>query len=330
MLSAKGYDVHLYAETIASNWEPLVEEIDAYEYRARSNPNDLVIYQHADSWPTGERLLNLTCHEKIIRDHEYFFPSLARRSSTHPTFYRHPPPCAIWSSHTAGMMSNQVFSGVETCYIPPLISCEVGESSAPSADVLRWFDEDHTNILTVASFACDLCPPYELVETFAHYHRYYNQKSRLFIIIVQHSSSDTLRELERLIQAADLQDVISVHEGVTRAQLRTFYLIAHAFLGIQHHGGIHIPLIHAMYHHIPIIACDTAAVAETLGMEALTWDDWHPVLLAESLHYCLTEPGLADALADRQFQYYQDHYSQRALRPLLFQALASLFNKVMQ
>lgn len=191
-------------------------------------------------------------------------------------------------------------------------------SDLPAAgEVLHLYQDEMTNITCVSCVNEMHGHEDDLVQVFAHYHKYLNPRSRLFVVFCGHLLAETCAgELRQAIERRRLTNHVVVVAGVSRAELKGYYLISHAFLGLRQSAGVCIPTVQAMFFQVPVVAWNAAALRRTLGDEALVWDELHPAILAQSLHYCLENPEAGEFMADRQRDRYQTSFSPEASRRL--------------
>ena len=84
--------------------------------------------------------------------------------------------------------------------------------------------------------------------------------------------------------------------------LNALYRRADFFLCMSRHEGFCIPLLEAMVHDIPVVACDAGAVAETLDGAGVLAHGRDPAPLAETMAHIHNDPTLRHAIIRRQQQ----------------------------
>jgi glycosyltransferase involved in cell wall biosynthesis len=172
-------------------------------------------------------------------------------------------------------------------------------------DVLKQGEEDIRNFLVVGPVAPEE-GHLDFINIFAYYHRNVNPRSRLFFVEDGRPRLETYeRRIRHAIDQAGLRGFVILTGQVTTAQLKAYYLIAHAFLCASRQEGFCVALRLAMGFKIPCIAW-TGTAADILGEEALVWEDLDPAVWAESLHVCLENREVSDYLVERQYARYKD------------------------
>ncbi len=89
---------------------------------------------------------------------------------------------------------------------------------------------------------------------------------------------------------------------VTQAGLNTCYRAADAFLCLSAHEGFCAPLLEAMLHGVPVLACDAGAIAETLDGAGVLFHQRDLHVIAEVTAAVLQNTELRHAIHARQEQ----------------------------
>jgi glycosyltransferase involved in cell wall biosynthesis len=137
------------------------------------------------------------------------------------------------------------------------------------------------------------------------------------------------KRVRSAIGQAGLHGFVYLTGRVTPPQLKAYYLIAHAFLCASHHEGFCVPLAEAMGFQIPCVAWARAAVASTLGPEALVWADLDPIVLAQSVHECLENSAVSNYLVERQQARYKRLFSPTAVKERFLRCLRTRLRGVL-
>ncbi len=153
----------------------------------------------------------------------------------------------------------------------------------PDREVLSYFSDGKTNIIFTGRLAPNK-KQQDIIKTFYYYKKYYDKEARLFIVGTPSIPIYDM-QLKQYVDRLKLQDVYFTGH-VKFNQILAYYHIADIYLCMSEHEGFCIPLIEAMYFHIPIIAYDSSAVGETMGGAG--------VLLKEK--DCLLAAGVIDRI----------------------------------
>jgi glycosyltransferase involved in cell wall biosynthesis len=190
--------------------------------------------------------------------------------------------------------------------LPSSPAALVADIDALDADagVLHQYQDGVTNVAFIGPLGPLWDGGQDLLEAFAHYHHCLNPRSRLYLVLPERPCERELAELQRAIDRAQLTEACACVGGATPAELKAYYLIAHAFLCVSRQETVVPYLLLALYYQTPIVAWAVGPVAEVLGDELLTWEEFRPALLAQSLRYCLEDRAAADYLRQRQRARY--------------------------
>ncbi len=91
--------------------------------------------------------------------------------------------------------------------------------------------------------------------------------------LVGSSSSRWYKEsLEQLIEKLNLKDAVRFHENIDDIQLSQLYKESDAYLCLSEHEGFCVPLVEAQCAGLPIVAIDSAAIAETVNDAGIILD----------------------------------------------------------
>ena len=147
----------------------------------------------------------------------------------------------------------------------------------------------------------------DLILSFYYYKKYYNQNSRLVLAGSFDEASLYGRELQAYRKSLGLSGEDVIFTGHIRfADILAWYRTADAFLCLSEHEGFCVPLVEAMYFHLPIIAYDSAAVGETLGGGGFLLPDKDPVLVAGVMDRVIRDSRLRDALVQKGQERLKD------------------------
>lgn len=138
---------------------------------------------------------------------------------------------------------------------------------------------------------------HDLIKAFSVYRRVYD--SSAVLRIVGASSSDRyVGALRSLAAALQVDGAVEFTGGVSDGELAAHYRAADVFACLSEHEGFCVPLLEAMHHRLPIVAYASTAVPETLGAGGLCLPEKSAATVAAAVHRVLSDPSLADALAD--------------------------------
>lgn len=185
---------------------------------------------------------------------------------------------------------------IDVC--PILIPFEDYEKE-PNRKLLRKYDFDgYTNLLFLGRIAPNKKQE-DVILTFAYYKKYINPRSRLFLVGTWKGMESYYQRLQDYVKLLELEDVIFTG-GVPFADILAYYRIADCFVCMSEHEGFCVPLVEAMFFHVPIVAYECCAVPETLGGGGLLLPKKDPKLAALAINRLLTDPALLESVREAQ------------------------------
>jgi len=186
----------------------------------------------------------------------------------------------------------------------------------PDRSIFRHYEDGRTNILFVGR-----CAPNkridDLVMTFEHYHKHIDTNSRL-LLVGSYAGTESYYGLVRtLARNHGLSEHVLFKGSATQAELIAFYQLADLFLCTSEHEGFCIPLVEAMHFHLPVLAYDAGAIAETLDGAGVLYREKKMAEVAEMMHRMMTDTALRSAVIakqDERLKRYQDQNLEELLR----------------
>jgi glycosyltransferase involved in cell wall biosynthesis len=168
----------------------------------------------------------------------------------------------------------------------------------PDRGVIRRFSDGKVNILFVGR-----CAPNKKIEdvisAFTLFQKTVEPDSRL---ILAGSYAGTERYQRLLISMARdlrLQEVIFTG-AIRQSELNACYRCARVFLCMSEHEGFCIPLIEAMVHRVPVLACAAAAVPETMAGAGVLFSERQFEAVAEMMGRLAGDEALRRSVLARQ------------------------------
>ncbi|MBP5465699.1 MAG: glycosyltransferase, partial [Treponema sp.] len=136
---------------------------------------------------------------------------------------------------------------------------------------------------------------HDIIESFYCYHRFFNPKSRLFLIGSGTSDPNYAKAVKEYPDAIGLDSVIFPGH-ISDRQKAAYYTLADVFVCLSEHEGFCVPLLEAMQYKVPIIAFDSSAVPETLGKAGLLLKNKKPMVVAEAINRVMRDAKLRETL----------------------------------
>jgi len=111
-------------------------------------------------------------------------------------------------------------------------------------------------------------------------------------------------ELKALSRALGVDDVVEFAGRVSPEELKSYYVGSHVFLLLSEHEGFCVPILEAQRFKLPLVAYDSTAVAETLGINQLCFDTLDYETLASSIYTLYNDPSARGYLAEEGYKNF--------------------------
>ncbi|MBP5463560.1 MAG: glycosyltransferase, partial [Treponema sp.] len=162
---------------------------------------------------------------------------------------------------------------------------------------------------------------HDIIEAFYCYHRFFNPKSRLFLVSSGTSDPNYSKAVKEYPDAIGLDGVIFLGH-VSDRQKAAYYTLADVFVCLSEHEGFCVPLLEAMQYKVPIIAYDSSAVPETLGGAGLLLKNKKPMVVAEAIHRVMQDTKLRETLVTNG-QERLTQFAPAKIAPMLLAEIAN-------
>lgn len=274
IIKKAGYETGIYAENIDSR---LPKGIVQYVKKIpKLNRADIIIYHLSTGTPLNQEIKKYTCRKVLIY-----------HNITPPFFFEKYSPgafqlCKIGLEQTQNLSDcfDYVFADSEfnaenlremgyKCPIevlPILIAFE-DYKKRPNDKVIEKYKDGCTNILFVGRIVPNKKQE-DIIRTFYYYQKFYNPKSRLFLIGSYQGMEPYYNRLMTYIERLGVKNII-IPGHSKFDEILAYYHVADTFICLSEHEGFCVPLVEAMYFGVPIIAFDACAIRGTLGGSGL-------------------------------------------------------------
>ena len=314
ILKEMGYETQIYAENI----DQRLPKDTAYhiDQIGELKADDVIIYHASTGTDLNYKLASYLCRKVMIYHNitppEFFSPySLAAENLT--------------KSGLAGM--RYLADKVDYCiadsdfnkqdllrmgYTCPIDVCPIlipfsDYDAPPSKTVLSRYQNDGiTNLLFVGRIAPNKKQE-DVIAAFYYYHKYYNPKSRLFLVGSWNGMESYYKQLCAYIQELGLENHVIFPGHIKFDEILAYYSLADVFLCMSEHEGFCVPLVEAMYFEIPIVAYRCAAIPFTMGGQGLLLDSKEPAFAAAVIDRVVTSRTLQNHVVELQNQRLQDY-----------------------
>lgn len=302
-----GYETEIYAENIDTRL-PRGTALHFNEFPELSE-KDIIIY-HASTGTRLNKLLPSLKGRKIMIYHNI----------TPPEFFH------LYSAETEMLTARgreeiaQLADEIECCiadsnfnkedllrmgYSCPIFVCPIlmplaDYQKASKKRVLKKYKNDQfTNLLFVGRIAPNKKQE-NIIRAFYFYHKYYNKKSRLFLV---GSWSGMEKYYERLcdyIKMLGISEYVIFTGHISFDEILAYYQLADVFVCMSEHEGFCVPLVEAMYFRIPIVAYSCAAIPDTLDKGGILLKDNSPVTVASAINDVVVNDKLKKEISINQ------------------------------
>ncbi|HET9730497.1 MAG TPA: glycosyltransferase [Acidimicrobiia bacterium] len=136
---------------------------------------------------------------------------------------------------------------------------------------------------------------HELVRAFAVYRDLFDSHAQLTLVGGLSSAAYELA-LRTTVSELGLDDAVVFAGAATREELSAHYRAADVFVICSEHEGFCVPLLEAMAHDLPIVACANGGVGETMGDAGVVLDTADPLTLATAVDRVIGDEQLQSQL----------------------------------
>ena len=182
--------------------------------------------------------------------------------------------------------------------LPILIPFEDYRKKPSSKVLFKYQDDGYTNILFTGRIAPNKKHE-DVISAFYHYKKYYNPKSRLFLVGNSNGMESYQKRLDEYVAALKLEDVIFTGH-IPFDQILAYYSLADLFLCLSNHEGFCVPVVEAMQFGVPVVAYDSSAVPDTLQDGGIVVTTRDPLEVAGVMDYLLNNDDLKKTISANQ------------------------------
>ncbi len=195
--------------------------------------------------------------------------------------------------------------GFKNTGVLPLAVDSGAFNRSPSPATLSLYNQQHVrNFLFVGRFVPN--KKFEdIILFFNYYNKYVNSDSRLFLVGSYAGTEMYFSYLRSLVLQLRLTTVCMVGH-VNFEDLLAYYSLADVFVCMSEHEGFCIPLVEAMHFHIPILAYNAGAVAETMGGAGVLFNSKKYPEIAEMADLLIKDGSLRSRIISKQDERLED------------------------
>lgn len=306
LLENSGYNTKIYAEIVDKNVPKGMA--DTFAHLPKLTDQDLIIYHLSTGADMNKQVGNLPGKKMIVYHNitpgEFFAPFNPAQAER----------CAEGRGHIALLKDVPGFCLADSPYnlqelrdygytcpmeVLPILIPYGDYDKAPNQAVLEKYQGDgYTNILFTGRVAPNKKHE-DVIAAFHAYQKYYNPKSRLFLV-GSDVNMDTYRKcLNAYVEKLGVKNVVFTGH-ISFPEILSYYHLADMFLCMSEHEGFCIPLIEAMHFEIPIVAYASTGVVGTLGEGGILLQEKDPMEAAAVMDYVLTHPEVKEQMLANQ------------------------------
>lgn len=178
--------------------------------------------------------------------------------------------------------------------LPILIPFSDYEKEPDRAIMRRYDSDEYINLLFTGRIAPNKKQE-DVIASFYMYQKYYNPKSRLFIVGSYNGMGEYYNRLKKYVENLQVRNVFFTGH-IKFNEILAYYNIADLFLCMSEHEGFCVPIVEAMFFALPIIAYDSTAVGGTLGGAGVLLGEKNPLETAGMINYIVNHPELREKM----------------------------------
>ncbi|MCB1192720.1 MAG: glycosyltransferase family 4 protein [Leptospiraceae bacterium] len=172
------------------------------------------------------------------------------------------------SDYNAHELQEIGFKNVETI---PIVFPEKIWKIPPDKYTLQKFQDGRKNILFVGRMA----PNKKQDDLIYLLKEILEMDKNVRLILVGHYETREIYflYLKKIIQKLNLEDSVVLAGSISQSELIAIYRAADLYCSMSEHEGFGVPIVEAMWHDVPVMAYNAAAVPETLGNSGILFNN---------------------------------------------------------
>lgn len=323
-LKRNGYNTCIYAENIDKRIDKSIVK-KASELKGLER-DDLIIYHFSTGSKLNAQLRNFSC-KIVMRYHnitpynffEGYNPALSElcwQGREQLKALRNDVEYCIADSEFNKRDLEELGFKCNIDVLPILIPFCDYEKEPDNNVVRRYESDEYINILFTGRIAPNKRQE-DVIAAFHLYQKYYNPKSRLFMVGSYDGMAIYYNRLRRYAEELHVKNVYFTGHIKFDAIL-AYYRTADLFLCMSEHEGFCVPVVEAMFFGIPIVAYDSTAVGGTLGGAGVLLSEKNPLETAGMIDYIVNHTELREKMlqngSERLRDFEHDKIEERFLK----------------
>lgn len=311
LLKEHGFVTEIYAENIDKRLPSgSVKKISGFQ----PDPEDIILYHLSTGTKLNEWVRRVKCR-KIMRYHNItpytFFDGystesmeLCQKGQEQMRMLRDTFDLVLADSE---FNKRDLESAGYHCPITvlPILIPFADYEKKPNSSIIKKYEDDFANLVFVGRIAPNKRQE-DVIHAFYLYHKYYNPKSRLFLV---GSYRGMERYYQRLLDYAErlgTENVIFTGH-IKFDEILAYYNLADVFVCMSEHEGFCVPLVEAMYFGAPILAYDSSAIKDTLGGTGFLMRDKNALECAALIDYVMQHEKERAVVVENQRKRLEDY-----------------------
>ncbi len=317
LLKKNGYDTMIYAENIDARIAP--ETARYFDKMPRLGRNDVILYHLSTGTQLNYKLPGLRGRKIIIYHNntppQWFAPydRKAENLAVHGIKgIEYLAGTAQYCLADSAFNKEDLLQKGYRCRIDvlPILIPFDDYRKTPDAGILKKYrGGGYTNIVFTGRIAPNKRQE-DVIEAFFYYKKYYNPKSRLFLVGSYKGMERYYGRLRDYVERLGVKDVHFTGH-ISFSAILAYYALADVFLCMSGHEGFCIPLLEAMSFDIPVVACCETAVTETLGGSGIGMKERNTLLAAGLMDRVVTDREFRERVLETQRERLADFDNQK-------------------
>lgn len=304
-LCKAGYDSEIYAEFVADGLKSEIHNFSSY----KGNPDNILIVHHSMGITpeTFKKVIALP-DQKILIYHnitpEEYFDDPGTQNAIRLGLKQ----VQEYRKHLDYFIADSNYNRRDLIHmgypdsidiLPVHVSLDRFENVC-SDDTVLSESKGQTNILFVGRVVWNK-RQLELVKAFFVYQKCFNENSRL-ILVGDTGMQGYVQEIISLTKQLGIEDKVLLTGKVSEEKLKAYYETADVFLCMSEHEGFGVPLLEAMKMGVPVVACRSSAIPETMDGAGVLVNQKNYGIIAAMMDELVTNRELASRLTGYQRQ----------------------------
>ena len=327
-----GYETKIYAEAVDQRL-PAGTAQDLCAGMPELQPDDVILYHMSTGSKLNYELEKYPCRKIMIYHNitpPHFFHGYNAQAESNAQYG------LDGLKHLAGKMdyclADSDFNKSDlrkagfTCPIDvrPILIPFADYEKKPDNAIIKKYSDDYQNFIFVGRIAPNKKQE-DVISAFAFYQKNICAKSRLIFVGNWGGMEKYHDRLVQYVNALEVENVIFTGH-ISFPAILAYYHIADLFLCMSEHEGFCVPLVEAMYFHVPVLAYQSCAVPWTLGGSGFLTDSKDPAELAFLMKQILTDSALKQKILHNQQERLQD-FQYEKIKALFAQQLKSFLQE---